>query len=208
MTTKLLPVVGSRGLYQLIPPFDTLSTQGVEYTCQAVRRLSEMIANNEDPKLSIYTEYGLSDIVYEDDLKTDAYIVSLQSAKGHWLFVPYRYISSYPSGDAVPYRTVMLQFSVAALPVAFDYSDLMDRVSDTIRHTTGVNVESRVTQTSQVTLVRQAIHEAHELNRSLNRTGTTYAEQVKQMEREISRLHVQNTLLTEYIKLNRDKLMI
>lgn len=200
---KLLPVVGSRGLYVLLAPFDTIITSGVEYTCQAVRRLSEKIAYNEDPKTDVYMKYGLSDAIYDDDLKNDAYIVSLQSAKGHWLHVPYRYISSYPSGDAVQYRTVMLQFSLQPLPLSFDFSDLKDRLDDLIRQTTGVNVESRVTQTSQVVLVKRDIHEAREIQRALNSTGSTYAQELEQLRKENAMLLQQKRKLEDYIKANQ-----
>lgn len=203
---KILPVVGSRGIYTLLPPFDTLATAGVEYSCQAVRRISELIAYNEDPKTDVYALYGLSDAIYDDDLKNDAYIVSLQSAKGQWLYIPYRYIASYPSGDAIQYRTVMLQFSLQPLPVSYDYGDLMDRLEMTIRQTTGLQIESRVTQTSQITLIKREVHEARELTRTLNVTATTYAEENNQLRLENSRL--QNALhhLEDYIKLNKERL--
>lgn len=203
---KLLPVVGSRGLYVLLAPFDTLLTAGVEYTCQAIRRLSEKIAYNEDPKTDIYLKYGISDAIYDDDLQNDAYIVSLQSAKGHWLHVPYRYISSYPSGDAIQYRTVMLQFSLMPLPYSFDFSDLKDRIDDLIRKSTGVGVESRVTQTSQVTLVKRDVHEAREITRALNSSGSTYAQEIDQLRKEIAMILQQKQMLEDYIKANKTAL--
>jgi hypothetical protein len=58
----VLPVVGSSGYYELAHPFDALVMDKVEYTCKAVRRISDYLANNEDVKVAIYDKYGIANV--------------------------------------------------------------------------------------------------------------------------------------------------
>lgn len=169
--TPILPVVGSTGFYELSPPFNLLVVDAVEYTCKAIRRISDYLANNEIVKDSVYTKYGIADSLYEEDLAGDAYIVSLQSRTGHWLYVPYRFILSYPSVNGVPYRSVMIGISLPALPAAQDLSVVLADVKDLVESRLGVATVAKFVETSKVTLIPSDIHETKRVQRELQKQG-------------------------------------
>jgi len=181
MTLSILPVIGSSGFYSLAAPFDVDAVGQIEYTCQAIRRISDYTANNEDPKTDIYAKKNLADSVWTEDSEQDAYIVSLQSRAGHWLYVPARYILTYPSVNGVQYRTLMLGISLPSIPVSQDVTALLAELKGITENSLGVTVATRQVETSKVVLVDYDTHVAKQQARNAASQGLTteYARNVK-----------------------------
>lgn len=194
MTLKIIPVIGSRGYYELAEPFDKDVVHHIEYTCQAVRRLSELIANNEKPWENIYKAREIDETVYEQDLADDAYVVSLQSNQGQWLYVPNRYILSYPSTDGVAYRSVMMTISLPPLPISQDLTALIMDLKDMSEALLGVSVIVKPVETSKRVLISNEIHEAKMIERRGRQEDSTtlYAQNIA--------LQKQNMELNERLK--------
>lgn len=171
MTLHILPIVGSKGFHEFAAPFDTHAIENTEYECKAVRRLSDILANNEDPQKDIYEKSGLTEEDYTRDLGEDAYIVSFQSSGGHWLYIPYRYILKYPSVDGVPYRSVMIVVSLPSIPVNQDLSELKAELEDVARTSIGAEVKSKHVDSSKVILVPYELHEQTQVQRNIERNG-------------------------------------
>jgi len=203
MIPNLIPVIGSRGAYTFLAPFNTVSTPGVEYICQGVRRISEYIANNEDPKKDVYDRYNLDPSVYDDDRDADAYVVSLQAAKGQWLYVPVRYIQTFPTGDGIPYRSLIINFAIPSIPVSQDITDLVVEIEERIKGSLGTGVRSKIVQASQVVLVTKDKHDEKELERLLAKQGDGLFQQMKHLEDEVAKLLARNQALEQYILNNR-----
>lgn len=201
MSLKIVPSVGSAGFYEFAAPFDTKALATVEYSCKAVRKISEYLASGEDVKKDIYDENGLTDAIYEEDLAQDAYIVSLQSGTGHWLYVPYRYILSFPSTNGVPYRSVMLGFSLPALPAGYDLSPLLGELKLLIESRLGVQTSAKMVETSKVSLIPKDAHVTKQAERNARKAGdlSIYATQVR-LEREAVQLRTKVAELEAYIK--------
>ena len=201
MTEPILPVVGSAGYYELGDPFDKLVVNSVEYTCKAIRRLSDYLANNETPKKDIYDKNGVVESVYDEDLKKDAYIVSLQSRTGHWLYVPYRYILSYPSVNGVQYRSVMIGISLPALPASQDLSSLANDLKDLTQAQLGVTAVVKQVETSKVVLIDFAAHEAKRLQRAgaVQASGSLFG-QVVLLRKDNDALRAKVEMLENHIK--------
>jgi len=197
---KIIPVIGSRGSYVFRPPFDQLTVSGVEYTCQAIRRISEYVANNEDPKKSIYDNYGLPERDYDEDIAEDAYIVCLQSMKGHWVFVPYRYIETFPTGDGIAYAARMLVFSLPSIPVKLDLADLIDEIKERITGSVGVDTVAKEVQTSQPVLVTVSRDEETTLQRDLRKSGMGLLQHNVKLLQENDSLRNRLKILEDYIK--------
>lgn len=201
MTLSILPVIGSSGYYELAAPFDTEVVDKVEYSCKAIRRLSDYLANNEDPKKSIYDIYEIDEAIYEEDLNQDTYIVSLQSRKGHWLYVPSRYILSYPSVNGVAYRSVMLGVSLPPLPVSQDLTAILEDIKDLVEHNLGVNVTVKKVETSLDVLVDYDLHEITQQERNILIQGqTTLYARNNTLRKENDLLLEKVTALENYIK--------
>lgn len=167
MTDVILPTIGSSGYYQLRAPLDTLIVENERYTCQAIRRLSEYLANNEDPKVDIYDKYNIPEAEYDSDIVNDAYIISLQSDKGHWLYIPDRYVIAYPVVNGIPYRTSMIGISLPSLPANRDLSFLLTDIENLVTDTLGVIPVIKTVETSRVVLVSKDRHDILQAERDM-----------------------------------------
>lgn len=169
----VLPTVGSSGSFKLVTPFDKLILANERYTCQAIRRLSDYLANNENPKDDIYIANGATNADYDADLKEDMYIVSLQAMTGHWVYVPARYISSYPIVNGIPYRSVTIAVALPAIPADMDLTFLEEQIKNTVKDAIGVDARTKPMETSRPLLVSKDKHNATQAQRQAQRTGIT-----------------------------------
>lgn len=173
MTNYVIPAIGSSGYFLLKAPFNVLVTEGERYTCQGIRRISEYIANNENPKETIYIKNGLTEDDFEDAKKTDMSIASLQSEKGHWLYVPCTHILSYPEVNGIPYRALAMVVSLPSLPVDTDLTSISTSIRDMISDRLGVDSSVKLVETSRVVLVTEDIHSVKSAERSLRAVDKT-----------------------------------
>lgn len=200
MTLPVLPVVGSSGFYEFKSPFDKEVDKRIEYTCKAVRRISDYLANNEDVEKDVYEQSGIESS-YQEDLENDAYIVSLQSKTGHWLYIPHRYILTYPSVNGVPYRTMMIGVALPPIPADQDLSAVKKDLKDLAEHHLGLQVAVEQVETSQIVMIPHEDHLHTEQERFARKVAhVTNAARIKRLEDDNAELrrHVQN--LEEYIK--------
>lgn len=173
MAQSIVPVVGSSGFYRFAAPFDLASVNQIEYSCKAVRKISDYLANNEEIKKDVYEAYELPDDIWEEDSALDAYIVSLQSTTGHWLYIPSRYILGYPSVNGVPYRTLMIGVSLPSIPVAQDLSSVMADMKDLVETSLGLSVVVKQVETSKVVLIPYDDHVVKQQQRAVQSAGKT-----------------------------------
>lgn len=180
---KIIPILGSKGFYQFAAPFDKYSANPVEYTCQEVRRISGYLANNEDVKAEVYTANGI-DSAWEADVAENAYIVSLQATTGHWVILPYRYITSYPSVNGVVYRSLSLVVSLPSMPGEQDLSALLADMKDMVDARLGVSCKAAPVETSKPMMVPYDTHVATQIERqaSIQANGTLSSQLVQERE--------------------------
>lgn len=171
MSDLILPTVGSSGYFELRAPFNNKILPNERFTCQAVRKLSDYLANNEDPKADIYDDVGIPEAEYDQDVQDDAYIVSLQGETGQWVYVPARYVVKYPIVNGVPYRTTMIGVSLPPLPADRDLSFLTTDIANLVTDTLGVNPKIDVMETSMVILVDRAKHDIADAQRIAASSG-------------------------------------
>lgn len=161
----VIPSVGSSGYFELRAPFDSKMLSNELYTCQAVRKLSDYLANNEDPFTDIYQAAGLTQSVFDAELTKDVFIVSLQAETGHWVYVPATYLVKLPVVNGIPYRTMMIGVSLPALPADKDLSHLETAIRNLVMDTIGVDSVTKVVETSRVSLVDRATHTVKQAQR-------------------------------------------
>lgn len=199
MSLHVLPVVGSSGFYDFVSPFHIHAENNVRYTCRAIRQLSDYLANNEDPEEDIYKTYGIEDD-YETHLAENVYIVSLQSTTGHFLYIPHTYINSYPSTDGVPYRSVMLQFSLPSMPVSQTYEDLVSELKDLITARLGVPCASNTIETSLPVQVPEDTHLANQELRNQRKAGESLFIAMDKLQADNDALRLKLTEIETYLK--------
>lgn len=203
MSGGILPVIGSSGFYELGAPFESAAVNQVEYTCMALRRISDYLANNEEVKETIYTANAIPDDIWEEDSKANAYIVSLQSKMGHWLYVPARYILGYPSVNGIQYRSMMIGVALPALPVAQDLTAVTRDIKDLVESLLGVNVSVKLVETSKVTQVENSTHELTQQRRAMAKgAASTLSSKNHALELQNAELTTKLKALEDYIKAN------
>lgn len=200
MTDIPLPTVGASGYYELRSPLNTLVTLGERYTCQAIRRLSDYLANNEDAKTDIYVKVGI-EASYDQDLNDNVYIVSLQSDKGHWLYVPASYIVSYPLTNGIPYRALMIGVSLPSIPADRDLSFLETDIANLVSDVLGVVPIMRQVETSRVVLVTKTKHDLLQAERNALSAGrVTDRARYMKTQQDLDTALAKIAALEQYIK--------
>lgn len=200
MTDRIVPVIGSKGFFDLQPPFDADLVSGLEYTCQGVRSIGDMLASNEDPKSQIYDKHHIEEDIFLQDQAANAYIVSLQSSTGHWIYVPERYVLQYPSVNGIPYRSVMIGVALPSLPASQDLSHVLTDVKDLVDSALGVNSVVRTVETSKVVLIPNEVHQVKaEERRQASINHRTLHDQVHQLQTTNAALMNKIQSLEEYI---------
>ena len=169
MSLNYIPTVGSKGVYKLAAPFDQLMAVGEYYICKSVRKISEILANNDDPEKLVYTRYSLDQEIYTQHKTEDMEIVYLQSEKGHWLYVPASFIQEFPDPNGVIYRAVGISVLLPAIPVSYQLDQLKTEITGVVKDITGLRCTIKQTFTSRPLAVPVEKHEATQQTRAIER---------------------------------------
>jgi len=171
MSESILLTIGSTGSFELKTPFDIKASAEERFACKAIRKISDYIANNENPKDDIYIANGLTETNYETDAALDEHIVSLQSDTGHWLYIPSSYILTYPLVNGIPYRSIMIGISLPSIPVNKDLSNIKTDIINLIKDTIGIEPIIKEVETSRTILLSKEDHDDIEMNRAIISAG-------------------------------------
>lgn len=203
MSNYIIPTIGSSGYYNLLTPFDTIITGHEKYTCKSIRKISEYLANNEDVKQDVYIANGLVEQDYDNDAKEDMAIVGLQNGTGHWVFVPVRFISTYPITNGIPYRSLMIGCALPAIPAEKDLSHILTGITDVIKDGLGVTPNIRLVETSKVSLIDSDKHSDLTMTRNVVMAGkTTDRSRYMSTLNELNNALAKIAALEQYIKDN------
>lgn len=199
--TNLIPSIGAKGIYRLLPPYDTL-VKDIAYTCVAVRRLQDFVTIGRDPKGLYYDPHGIDESIWlRDSSNPEVCIVSLVSDSGQWIYVPSTYILSFPNLNGIPYTVRVLGISLGAIPDSLDLSNLYTNMTNLIRDTIGVESEVRSVVISDTKLIPKVDHDALEVARAdLIQGSQTERAKVLDLERQNSVLRDTNQALEQYIR--------
>lgn len=173
MKQQYLPDIGSVGSFVLKAPYNTLIKNNVSYRCKSLRLLSECVADGLDPFSYYYESVGLSQDVFDKDLENDVSIVSLQTDKGEWLYIPSSYILQFPNMNGIVYRAMMLGMSLGALPDTMKLDALKTSISNLIKDTIGITPSIKEIVVSVPSIVSKIDHDLIETARLAKVTVTS-----------------------------------
>lgn len=166
----VIPTIGDAGYYSLKSPFDKLISENTVYTCQAIRRIGDYLAYNEDPLNDIYIANGLSQSDFDTDQASNMYIVSLQSETGQWVYVPASYILTYPITNGIPYQNFMIGVALGALPSNVDLTALQTLIGNVVYENFGIQPKMSPVALSKPVLVERSKHDNIQRARILRAT--------------------------------------
>lgn len=156
---KILPEVGSSGVFNVLPPFDQFIIEQVQYTCTSIRSISELQTYTRSVLEEYYLVYGLTVEDYQRDLEDNELIISLRNG-AEFVYVPSRYLISYPDVSGIPYHVVSLAVTLGAIPVGSDLSVLKEKVGELVLNNTGLTPDIEEVEISATRYIDQSEHEA------------------------------------------------
>lgn len=203
MNNYITPEIGAVGKYTYKSPFDSIGNTQTEFTCKAVRTLTDCLALGEDPYKKYYEPFKISEQDYREDIRNDVAIVALQSSVGNWLYIPNSYLLSYPDVSGVRYVNMVIAANIGAIPETLDLTLLLGDVTDVIQHRLGIVPEVRGVVTSQPALVGDDDHQRMEnVRSSAISEGNSLTLQILKLKEQINILTAKNKTLSEYIRDN------
>lgn len=205
---KSLPIIGTAGAFKLNEPFNNTLKPTAIYKVVGIRRLEELIASGNDPLQEYYIAKGLTEPIYNEDLKLGSSIVILQLITGGDLVhVPASYIESFPDPNGLTYSVTGLAVSLGAIPDKMDLTVLNGKISELVQSTLGVTPEIKRLALSEPSIVSHDTHKSLEITRTamVNDSETTLAKLLR-TEAALNSAVIKITALEQFIVLNKDKL--
>lgn len=177
----IIPQIGMCGLYKLRSPFDASLVEGVQYTCIAVRRLSDIAAAGGDPQGDYYSAAAIDTAKYLEDVAAGTCIISLQNASGKVNYVPSSYVLSFPDMGGLPYTSVMLAVSLGQISDSIDLTYVKSKIHDVVLENVGIESTVNTVVVSATTIVGHDNHRAIEAARA-NVIGTVTTDHSKYLK--------------------------
>lgn len=201
MSLNILPSIGAAGIYTLAAPLETLLTANTPYTCRAIRKLEDIVASGSDVFSEFYQPLGLTELQLQTDIANNATIVSLQSGKGDWAYVPDSLIVSYPDTNGIRYRAMVIGVALGTIPDTLNLDALQDAMVELAYHHIGVRASTKLVAVSKDQMVAPETHKTLEAVRQNQVTVKQSSEmEIASLKLEVVELLKRNKDLEEYIK--------
>lgn len=146
--TNMIPAPWAAGQFEATAPFDKVVDEGVYYTVEAIRTVSEMQGANQDLYAKVLEPAGIpkdeTTEFLDTLLKAKAVIIVLTSTGNAPVYVPSTYLASFPSVDGVVYEHMCLVVDLGAVPpqLAEKIQDQLDYIKQYVA--TGIGVDATV----------------------------------------------------------------
>ena len=132
----LIFTVGVAGNFEFAQPLASKLPQNTRMMVQAVRSISEMVAEGFDLK-EMYE--GISEMVMLEDMAKDRPILKLVTEGGESFNVPQSQVVGYPRIDGVAYRPFNVVLDLGMHPEETDFTALNQALESVVLALTGVS---------------------------------------------------------------------
>lgn len=153
----LLPKIGSSGVFKVSAPFDRFVVEKISYTCTSIRSITEIQTYTRSVLDEYYLFYGLTAEDYHQDILNNELIVSLRNGS-EFIYVPSKFILSYPDVTGIPYHVLSLAVTLGAIPVGTDLSVLKDKIEELVITNIGL---TPITEEVEVSATKYFSEEEH-----------------------------------------------
>src|ERR1035437_1197382 len=198
----ITPIIGASGLYDLKLPYRNLISDIDIYTCQAIRKLADIIAEPADPFALYYEPLGLTQDDYNKDLASNVCILSLQSGMGDWAYVPNSYLNSYPSVNGVKYTSMVINVALGPIPNNESLVYIKNLISNLVKDNMGITPVVKEVAVSNTSVLPGDTHDLLVTQRNNNgqTVNKTDAQKLRDLQLTITTYTDQITALENYIK--------
>ena len=132
----LIFTVGVAGNFEFVQPLAGKLPQNTRMMVQAVRSISEMVAEGFDLK-EVYD--GISEMAMLEDMAKDRPILKLVTEGGESFNVPQSQVVGYPRIDGVAYRPFNVVLDLGMHPEETDFTALNQALESVVLALTGVS---------------------------------------------------------------------
>lgn len=178
MANLIIPPVGTKGRFTLLPPFDGLPYPLEIYTLAASRQFTDVENHGEDLFYTYYNPFNLTEQDLARDRQAGALLITLQTAKYPPIYVPSSYVKAYPDQTSRPYNQTIVTLSLGALPEDIMLDPTLAALNNTVSDFLGVNPTAiNVAFMPLTDVITPADHENREVSRlaAIKNRTTDYA---------------------------------
>lgn len=201
MTQLILPEIQATGAWKLKSPYQNLLTEGIWYTCIAVRKLEDYINRGIDVFEEYYnTPYMVSKEKYEQDLAGGACIIVVRNASGDVKAFPNTYLESFPAGGGVAYQSLAAVVELGAVPVDMDLTTLQNAINALVKDTLGVVKETKLVNLAPKQLLdRESAKRIEAARKGVKKVESSPLAKVKTLEEELKAVRAKLAIAEAYI---------
>ena len=195
------PLVDSAGTFKLKAPFDKLVTPNSVYTCRSIRSINDYLALGDNVFEKFYEPFNIDLEIYQDDLKNNVKIASLQAGIGEWIYVPCSFISEAPSINGVKYVSLILGVALGAIPDSMNLESIIEQFKEITANTLGIESEVKAVLADEPSLISHEDHVRLEAIRTSKITSSGSDKFIiQQLQREGESKDKKIAELEKYIK--------
>lgn len=196
---------GMSGSFSFKAPLTTID-DSFSYTISSLVPIREMIANNLNPKETIYAPFGILD-KYEEDVENNIDIVSIQKEGSfEYIYLPISYITPKTDTKKIKFVEKLLIFSIGSVPVDYDLENLKGYVKDTISGMSGLNVVIKELNNSAIELKDEVdFLEWQETTNYLMANNKSYEIRYNELVAEMDNLYKINENLNKALNISVSK---
>lgn len=201
MTQLILPEIQATGAWKLKSPYQNLLTEGIWYTCIAVRKLEDYINRGIDVFEEYYnTPYMVPKERYEQDLAGGACIIIVRNASGDVKAFPNTYLESFPAGGGVAYQSLAAVVELGAVSVDMDLTTLQNSINALVKDTLGVVKETKLVNLAPKQLLdRESAKRIEAARQGVKKVESSPLAKVKTLEEELKAVRAKLAIAEAYI---------
>lgn len=196
----IIPIIGVKGIFTLLPPLEQQIAKGGIVECDAVRSFGDVIKQGRDPYTAYYEPLGLPKADYEQHAREGGYIVTLLSESGRAHYIPAHYIKSAPMPGGLAYEVLALVADLGPIEKGRDLTYLTTKITNVITDNMGITPRIEIVKISDTQYFSsddaQAMEQARENGITDRLTDSTKL--VRALD-ENDRLRAENQALKDYI---------
>lgn len=153
------PTVGSKGLWELKAPFNSLLPVNTALECTAISNYGQLIAIGIDPYETYYKKHEIPEATYKEHMETEGRIVFLRTDSGQRYSFPLHYLVSYPIGTGVNYVSMGIGIRLGALPLNTNLDLLIEQIKELCNLNVGVEIHAETMALSEIHIISNQDHE-------------------------------------------------
>ena len=134
----LIPQIGSKGVFNFAPPFDTKINMALEYTVVSITSLVALYNDGVKPFETIYKVVGLTETDYNNDIKDSVPVIGFNTSGCQTFYIPANKIKTVPQIIGIQYVGKALVINLGNVPMDMDFTMLKSLLTDTVYDATGI----------------------------------------------------------------------